>query len=102
MDEERTGTRLRKLSVYLGVMVVVSVFIAGFIAYFSFSVDPESGVVFDGFGRPLSETPWFITFFFGQDTLWPGWAWFFGDMAIFWGCIFLAYKLADYGFNVEP
>lgn len=58
-------------------------------------------MMFDGFGRPLSESPFFVRLVFGQDRLWAGWGWFLGDMAIFWGGVVAGAGLVSYGFKEE-
>jgi len=99
LPEEFTEVIMRKAIGWLGVVIIGCVFIAGFIAYFIFSFDPQNKIPFDGFGRQLYESPWFMRLIFGQDRLWPGWGWFIGDMIIFWGGIGLGFSLAGWGFK---
>ena len=82
---------------YFGGAIILSVFAAGFVAYFITSFDSVTHTWLDGFGRPLTESPWFMRFIFGQDRLWAGWGWFLADMVIFWGGIALGFGLVDYG-----
>jgi hypothetical protein len=90
---------MRKLIGYLGGGIIVAVLIAGFVAYFIRSVEPSTKIIYDGFGRQLSESPWFIRLIFGQDRLWVGWGWFIGDMFIFWGGILIGVSLAKFAFK---
>lgn len=79
---------LRKVLAPIAVMWFVALLIAGFLAYFVTSPGPH-GLV-DGLGRPLMEAPFLMRFLFGQERLWTGFGWFFGDMLIFWGSIAVA------------
>jgi len=90
---------MRKIVGGIGVAIIFGVFIAGFIAYFVYNTDPQTNVMYDGFGRPLSECPFLIRFLFGADRLWAGWLWFIGDMVLFWGGILVGYGLAGWGFE---
>jgi hypothetical protein len=90
---------MRKAIGCLGAAIIVSIFIAGFIAYFVISFDPRTRVTLDGLGRQLYESPWFMRLVFGQDRLWAGWVWFIGDMILFWGGIGLGINLAAWGFR---
>jgi hypothetical protein len=80
----------------LGIGVVLGVFVAGFMAYFTFSFNPTTHSYWDGFGRPLSAAPWFMQFFFDVDARWAGWKWFLGDAAIFWTGLLGGGKLASW------
>ncbi|MDO8684506.1 MAG: hypothetical protein Q7N50_13610 [Armatimonadota bacterium] len=88
---------MRKFLVYVGGAIIFSVFVAGFIAYFITSFNAETHTWFDGFGRPLSESPLLMRFMFGQDRLWTGWGWFLADMVIFWGGVAVGFGLVSYG-----
>lgn len=90
---------MRKSNGYLGGAIIFTVFVAGFVAYFVTSVDPATHFMYDGFGRPLFESPLLVRFIFGQERLWAGWGWFIGDMAIFWGGIGIGFSLVNYGFK---
>lgn len=90
---------MRKLIGCLGVATIISVFIAGFIAYFVFSFDPRTGMTYDGFGRELSESPWFMRLIFDKDRSWAGWKWFILDLVIFWSGIIIGVNLAKFGFK---
>jgi hypothetical protein len=92
---------MKKLLGYVGGTIIFGVFVAGFIAYFVTSFNAETHTWLDGFGRPLSESPWFIRFMFGQDRLWAGWDWFLADMVIFWGGVAVGFGLVSYGFKNE-
>ena len=41
---------MKKVIGFLGVAIIITVFIVGFVAYFVFSFDPSMGVTFDGLG----------------------------------------------------
>jgi hypothetical protein len=89
-----------KLVSYLGIAIIVSVFIAGFIAYFTFRVDPHTGITYDGFGRQLCKSPWIVKLVL-QEGHWAGWIWFVVDLVIFWSCIAFGVILARCGFKSE-
>ncbi len=88
---------VRKLATCLGATIVAVVFVAGFIAYFVTSIDPQTHVRYDGFGRVLSDSPFFARMIFGQERLWAGWSWFIGDFIIFWGGLAVGAGLVSYG-----
>lgn len=88
---------MRRVIGWVGVGMIVCVFVAGFIAYFVYGVDPQTNIMYDGFRRQLYPSPWFMRLMFGQDRLWAGWFWFIADMAIFWGSIGLGFSLAGWG-----
>lgn len=90
---------MRKTLGWLGVAIIGGTFVAGFIAYFVFRIDPQMKIMLDGFGRPLSESPLLMRLIFGQERLWAGWLWFLGDMIIFWGGIGVGFSLAGWGFK---
>jgi len=88
---------MRKLSTYFGGTILAGILVCGFIAYFMVSIDPSTHQQFDGFGRPLSESPWFMRMIFGEERLWVGWFWFIGDMIFFWGGIAVAFAFINIG-----
>ena len=90
---------MRRAMRWLGVAMIIGPFLAAFIGYFVFRFDPQTKIVYDGFGRQVSESPWFMRLIFGQERLWAGWVWFIGDLIIFWGSIWLGIKLAAWGFK---
>lgn len=92
---------MRKIVGWFGAAIIACVVIAGFIAYFVYRTDPDTNIMYDGFGRRLSESPFFVRWFFGQERLWAGWLWAIGDMVIFWGGLFIGTLLAGWGFQ-EP
>ncbi len=89
---------MRKIIGLLGVLIIIAIFIVGFMAYFVFSFDPQTKTAYDGVGRELSEAPWIMRLIFDEDRLWAGWSWFIADMIIFWGGIIAGINLAKYGF----
>lgn len=90
---------MRVLIGYIGIGVIVVVFIAGFMAYFVTSVDPVTHQMSDGFGRELVESPMLVRFLFGQERLWVGWLWFVVDFIVFWGGMGLGFFLVTFGFK---
>jgi hypothetical protein len=76
---------LRKVLTPVAVIWIIALLIAGFLAYFVTSAGPHG--LADGFGRPLTEAPLLMRLIFGQERLWAGFGWFFGDMLILWGSI---------------
>jgi len=85
---------LRKVLFPIGVIWFIALLITGFLAYFVTSAGP-SGIT-DGLGRPLSEAPLLMRLVFGQERLWAGFGWFFGEMVIFWGSIGIATGVAKW------
>ena len=75
--------------------------ILGFLAYFVSSFDKSKGIMHDGLGRVLFESPFIVRFIFGQERLWPGWSWFIIDMIIFWGGIAIGYWLIQVANRLE-
>lgn len=92
---------MKKIVGFIGVVMIIAAFVAGFIAYFVYSFDPQTGTGYDGFGRKLSKSPLFMRLIFGQDRLWPGWFWFGADLVIFWGSLGIAYTLVSWGFKLK-
>lgn len=90
------GEIMRKLSQVVGGALILTALVLAFIAYFVSSVDPVSHQWFDGLGRPLSGSPWFMRFVFGQDRQWAGWFWFLADQVMFWGGIAIGVALLGY------
>lgn len=90
---------MQKAVGFLGIAIIVCILIAGIIAYFIFSFDPQTHVTYDGFGRQLYESPWLMRILLGEDRLWPGWLWFFLDMVIFWGGVGVGWSLISWGFK---
>lgn len=88
----------KKIVGYFGGAVGVAVFAATFVAYFTFSFD-QTGQAYDGFGRPLSESPILVRMFFGQERMWAGGLWFVADLIIFWGGLGIAFYLLSWGFG---
>jgi hypothetical protein len=87
---------MRKFIGWLGVAIIVSAFVAGFFAYFIFRLDPLTGIIYDGFGRPQYESPWIIRIVL-QEGHWAGWTWFIADMFIFWSSLAVGITLARWG-----
>ncbi len=71
----------------VGLILVVGSFGFTFIAYFVSSYNPTTGVFYDGLGRMLTDSPWFMKWIFAEGKLWAGWKWFFLDMVSFWVAI---------------
>lgn len=78
-------SNLQKIFVPISIIWFISLFVTGIFAYFITKTGPQGMV--DGLGRPLIEAPFLMRFFFGQERLWAGFAWFFAEMVVFWGSI---------------
>ena len=78
-------------------LVGVAMLIASILAYFLISFNPATQQHFDGLGRALEASPWFIRFIFGQDREWPGLGWWLFDFVWFWGGIGTVYGLVKLG-----
>jgi len=73
-----------------GSILILSSILFGITTYALHSFDSETGIeTHDIWGRPLTETPTIMKIPFGEDHMWAGWGWFFVDMVIFWGSLFL-------------
>ncbi|MBD2149155.1 MAG: hypothetical protein ACK5YH_03940 [Pseudanabaena sp.] len=87
----------RKFVGLLGWIVILSVLAATCIAYFVVVVNPVTKEIFDGFGRPLTETPWLLRVtIFSSKRFWAGWGWVIGDMIIFWVGMITGWLLVSY------
>ena len=90
---------LRKAAGYLGAVLILAMFGAGVVAYYVTSVDPVSYIPHDGFGRPLSESPRWVSAFLEPDRKWAGWNWFLIDIVIFWSGVGVGSALIYFGFK---
>ena len=45
----------------------------------------------------MSESPFFVRFFLGQDGQWPGDPWFIMDMVVFWAGLLGGGRIAGWG-----
>lgn len=88
---------MRKAVGYIGVAGLITIAILAFMAYFVTSFDQAQTLWHDGLGRTLSDSPWFMRMFFGQERQWAGFGWFALDMLVFWGGGILAFKLIGWG-----
>lgn len=79
------ATVARKAAVLVGILLILSALAAGFMAYFLYHTNPETNIMYDGFGRQLSETPLPVRWIFGQDRVWAGWPWSILDLIVFFG-----------------
>jgi hypothetical protein len=94
---------MRKLIGGIGVAVIVMTLIAAFVAYFVQSVDPRTQIMYDGFGRRLSEMPWLLrtVSVLARDPHvgWAGWLWSIGDVVIFGVGMGVGANLSAWGFK---
>lgn len=86
---------IKKISTGIGVILIITLFVLAFLAYFVSRFD--SGERYDGLGRALVDSPWVVRIIFGEEKMWVGWKWFIVDMVIFWGGIALAISLISFG-----
>lgn len=93
---------MRKAIAGLGGVIIATVFVASFVAYFVYNTDPNTKIMHDGFGRQLTQSPWLMRAVFGQERLWAGWKWFALDMTIFWGGIAIGMGLVGWGMTEAP
>ena len=85
---------VKLVSEYLGFMLIIAAMVAGFLITSVRQYSTSPLVWRDGLGRELFESPWFIR---SVDNLWAGWIWFFADIFIFYGGIFVGFLLITYG-----
>ncbi|MFC1578415.1 hypothetical protein ACFL36_05325 [Thermodesulfobacteriota bacterium] len=83
------------------VVEAICFLVLGFMAYFVSSFDKTKGMMSDGLGRVLYESPFIVRFIFGEGRLWPGWGWFAIDMIVFWGGIAIGYWLIQVANRLE-
>src|SRR5438046_554143 len=84
---------IKKVLYAIVVLEGLALFVLGFLAYFTRSLDIQTNLWRDGLGRPLVDTPPIARFFFGADSQWAGWAQFGLEMVIFWAGIGVGYLL---------
>jgi hypothetical protein len=92
---------LRKIIGYIGIGVILCAILASFNAYLVFSISPSTGATYDGFGRYLTESPWFMRQIFGEEKLWAGWYWFVVDNLILWVNVGIGWVLIEFGFGEQ-
>lgn len=88
---------MKKYLRIIGWIIVFSIVGMGCNAYLIVKYNPTSGETFDGFGRQLTDSPWFMRIIFSEDKEWVGWKWFFLDIIIFWGSIGIGMHLIKIG-----
>ena len=88
---------LKKLSIVLGALVALGVLVVGFMAYFMRKADIQNHVLYDGLGRTLSEPPVWAQLFITSEHSWAGFGWHLIDACWFFGGLFIAYKLYEWG-----
>lgn len=89
---------MRTLYRFMAAGVALMIFGAGVLAYFVRSFNVEQQVVYDGLGRALSAPPDWARLFTEQ-LAWAGPGWFAIDFVVFFGGMFLAYRLYELGQN---
>jgi hypothetical protein len=82
-------------------MIVIAVFILGFMAYFVSHFDHENKIWYDGLGRQFVPSPWFMRLIFGQERAWAGGLWWAVDMVAFWSGLIAGGALATWGFTAK-
>ena len=88
---------MRKVSLVLGIGIIVAVLVCGFIAYYVRTAD-SSGATYDGFGRSLIPYPSLVRVIsMGKLDSWSGWGWRLVDIVIFGSGIGLGGTLINYG-----
>ena len=90
---------MRKLVGVLGGIIVAVALICGFLAYFVYDTDAQTNIMYDGLGRELSASPFFIRWVFDADRLWAGWFWFIADVVVFWTGVVGGGAIAVWGFE---
>ena len=61
-------------------------------SYMVNKIDVDTGIIFDGFGRKLTEPPKVIQFIIEQ-PLWKGWIWQTAEGIVLFGGVYLALYL---------
>lgn len=89
---------MRLLARILGGAIAVSVLALAFLAYFVNSVDLETGAVFDGLGRRITDPPWWANWLL-VSRYWAGIYWYVVDFIVFWGGLALSFFVASLGEN---
>ena len=88
---------IKSISKILSFLIGACVAIAAFMAYFMRSVDTQNGIVYDGLGRILTEPPLWASFLITSENSWAGLGWHLLDIIWFFGGLFIAFKLYDWG-----
>lgn len=65
-------------------------------AFFIRSVDLETGIVYDGLGRTLSEPPLWASLFISSEHSWAGLGWHLFDIIWFFGGMYTAFNLYEW------
>ena len=78
---------VRKFLIGLGVVLILSAQVGAVFAYFVYHTDAETNIMYDGFGRQLSQTPYVVRYIFGEERVWPGWAWGAVDFVVYWAMV---------------
>ena len=76
-----------------------AVVIAAIMAYFMRSIDMETGTVYDGLGRVLSEPPLWARLVLTSELVWAGTGWHILDTVCFFGGILAAIAIYNIGDN---
>ncbi|MEX0661526.1 MAG: hypothetical protein WEA58_08860 [Balneolaceae bacterium] len=82
----------------LSAIIILSIIIAAFMAYFMVTVNTNTGVTYDGLGRTLTEPPFWASFVVYEDR-WPGFLWWILDKVWFFGGFYLAFLLYSWSEN---
>jgi hypothetical protein len=84
---------MEKLAIIVGVILIIAVLIAGYLAYIVTEDHPADDTTNDGLGRSLVQAPRIIRIINLGLTFWPGWRWYTVDFVVFWGGIWGGYEL---------
>ncbi len=78
---------------FIAIVMGISAFVLGFMAYFVKSINNTSGIFYDGFGRQLYEAPTLLQIILPIEPMWAGFVWFILDLIVFFGLLVSAYYL---------
>lgn len=88
---------VRLLALLLAIAGFLALLAATFMAYFIFSVDPDTHQVYDGLGRQLEEAPQWARKLLGAEEYWAGLGWRAIDTVAFFGTISLLFAIGGFG-----
>ena len=91
---------LGKMFRCIGGILWLGAFVYGFFAFFF--TQKIDGVLCDGLGRELWESPLFMRMVFREERVWAGWVWCLVDCVAFMGALVLGYFLFVLGGELNP
>lgn len=89
--------KVKILSRILSGSIALSVLVVALMAYMMRTADIKNHKIYDGLGRELTEPPIWAQLFITSEHSWAGLGWHVIDIIWFFGGLFIAYKIYEYG-----